>query len=363
MRIDSFTVKTGGDGCPVLFRPAKARLKKLLPAAHKIVVVSNPTVFALHGPAFIRDYMPGGFEIIPVVMGDGERYKTQKTVDTLHNQFFDIGLSRQDAVVALGGGVVGDTAGMAAATFKRGVKFLQAPTSLLAMVDSSIGGKVGINHRLGKNLIGTFYQPSAILINPAWLATLGRREIVQGIGEMLKIGFISDKIYALRISLIKADEYPLHVNEMIGLAYASMWFKAKVVEKDVGDSGLRMILNFGHTFGHAIEKVEGFGKYRHGEAVLAGMAGALRLSHTAGKLSARAMNEAMEILTPYRKYLKPLKSSARDYLLAMSVDKKINNGHLIFVLLDGIGIPRIKTITAQNKILDAIDFMKAFVNG
>ncbi|MCK5126743.1 MAG: 3-dehydroquinate synthase [candidate division Zixibacteria bacterium] len=358
-----FIVRAGLEKYPVIIGPVKSDFKALLKESVNVAIVSNPTVFALHGEAFIQKYLPAGVKAVPIVMGDGEKYKTQKTVNTLYDHFFDIGLSRKDMVIALGGGVVGDTAGFAAATFKRSVKLIQAPTSLLAMVDSSIGGKVGVNHSLGKNLIGTFYQPKAVVVNENWLKTLGRREIVEGLGEIVKVGFISGSDFLTKACAIDCSSKSEINGKLFKLALTAMKFKADVVARDTFDSGKRMILNFGHTFGHAIEKVEGYRRYRHGEAVLAGIAGALHLSYSCGRLTRTDFNSGMMFIDKFRTSLKPLKNKPSDYLTPMYVDKKNSNGKLVFVLLDRIGTPRIKAIDSKKKIIDAISFMIEFVNG
>jgi 3-dehydroquinate synthetase len=178
-------VHAGAHTYPVIFRGHRQRLSRLTHGCEKIVIVSNPTVFALHGKGFLQNLFRRDRKVVSVMIGDGERYKSQRTINALYDQWFDIGISRYDCIIAFGGGVVGDTAGYAAATFKRGVPFIQIPTTLLAMVDASIGGKVGINHRMGKNQVGAFYQPEAVIIEPSWLATLERRELIDGLAEIL----------------------------------------------------------------------------------------------------------------------------------------------------------------------------------
>ncbi len=347
----------------MIMEPGKAALKGLLAGSDQVIVISNPTVFALHGRAFMQKCIPAGVACQSIIMGDGERYKSRSTIERLYEQFLDLRLSRKDTVIAFGGGVVGDTAGFTAATFKRGMRLIQAPTTLLAMVDSSIGGKVGINHVEGKNLIGAFHQPQAVLINKKWLATLGHRELIEGLGEILKVGFISSQKYLKKISELEKKETLLNSRTLFEIALEAMRFKAKVVAQDTHDNDLRMILNFGHTFGHAIEKVEGFKKFRHGEAVLAGMAGALYLSHTCNKLPKSELDKGIGILSHFRQFLRPLKGRAKDYVLPMAVDKKNSGGNNVFVLLDKIGKPAIKVVNANKKILDATSYMIDFVNG
>lgn len=355
-------VTASGQTYPVMVLRPGERLDGFLGDAAKIVIVSNATVFALHGPEFIRSWLPSGREVIPVMMGDGERYKTRATVNRLYEHFFAVGLGRRDTVIALGGGVVGDTAGFAAATFKRGVGLIQAPTTLLSMVDSSIGGKVGVNHGRGKNLIGAFYQPRAVAVNPLWLATLGRREIVGGLAEIIKTGFISSRTFLRRTLVVDPLAAPPDVPVLFELVRQAMKFKVAVVKKDTHDNGRRMMLNFGHTFGHAIEQAEGHNRYRHGEAVLAGMAGAVYLSHAGGRMRKVVRDKALGYLEPYMRFAAPLKKPAEDYFHPMSVDKKSNNGNLTFVLLDDVGRPRVATVLSRAKILDAIERMKDFVN-
>ncbi|MFH1701531.1 MAG: 3-dehydroquinate synthase [Candidatus Zixiibacteriota bacterium] len=361
-RKDDFVVRAGEIRYPVLFSPAIKRIAALVKNSAKIIIISNPNVFALHGKKFIDRFMQPTKECHNIIIGDGEKYKTIQTVNKLYDHFFDIGLSRKDTIIALGGGVVGDTAGFAAATFKRGVNLIQAPTSVLAMVDSSIGGKVGINHSLGKNLIGAFFQPGAVIVFPEWLLTLGQREIIGGFAEIIKTGFLSGRTFLKSLASFKAlDMIKPDVN-LIKLIKISMRFKASIVARDAHESDLRRILNFGHTFGHAIEKTEGFKRYRHGEAVLAGMIGALYLSHSAGHLNLKNMNEALDVIEPYVPHLKPLRNDIPAYLSPMRVDKKNENGKHIFVLLKDIGRPHITEINSKRKISEAIKFMCDFVN-
>jgi 3-dehydroquinate synthase len=355
-------VKAGKDKYPVIFSNYRGNLDKVIGRPAKFVIISNPTVFALHGEKFIKDCLPRRSSIIPIMIGDGERYKNQKTANQLYEHFFDIGLGRRDLVISFGGGVVGDTAGFVAATFKRGVDLVQVPTTLLSMVDSSIGGKVGVNHRMGKNLIGAFYQPKAVIINIDWLSTLGAREMIEGLAEIIKTGFLSSNSL-LKTAATTAPIYDPHKkHRLYDLIRRAIKFKAGIVSKDVNDHNVRAMLNLGHTFGHAIEKTEGFRRYRHGEAVLAGMAGAIYLSHTTGLLSWTSARQHLDYLKRFTYFLKPLKNDARDYLSPMFVDKKSNNGQLVFVLLRKIGDPVVNVVKSEQKIIEAINLMKSFVN-
>ncbi|MEE9441830.1 MAG: 3-dehydroquinate synthase [candidate division Zixibacteria bacterium] len=359
---DNFIVKAGETRYPVIFSPTRKKVATLVKESAKIVIISNPTVFALHGKRFIDKVIPHSKECHKIMIGDGEKYKTIQTINKLYDHFFDIGLSRKDTIITLGGGIVGDTGGFAAATFKRGVNLIQAPTTVLAMVDSSIGGKVGVNHALGKNLIGAFFQPQAVIVNPDWLSTLGNREIIDGFAEIIKTGFLSGPPFIKSIFSLKSDDFIKPTKNLLKLIKKSMRFKASIVARDAHESDLRRILNFGHTFGHAIEKVEGFGRYRHGEAVLAGMIGALHLSHATGNLRSKSMNEALDAIEPLVSHLNRLKNDIPAYLSPMRVDKKNENGKQIFVLLKDIGRPHITEVKSKQKISEAIRFMREYVN-
>jgi 3-dehydroquinate synthase len=359
---DEITIRTGEQGYPVIFDNHKRYLQKVVGNKTHIIIVSNPIVYALHGRSFIRQMLPKRSLVTPVMIGDGERYKAQTTVNQLYGQFLDIGVGRNDVVVAFGGGVVGDTAGYAAATYMRGIRLIQAPTTLLAMVDSSVGGKVGINHRQGKNLIGAFYQPQAVVIDPRWLTTLSQRDLISGMGEIIKTAFISSPGFLQQIHEITPDSILSDTTRIQKLVQLSLQVKGEAVRLDVHDQGVRAILNFGHTFAHAIEKVDGYGQYRHGEAVLAGMAGALFLSRRSGYLAQSALNEYLATLAPFVATIKPLNGSARDYLLAMSVDKKVRNRCKVFVLLQAAGKPVVRKVASDSMILGAIDQMLEFIN-
>jgi 3-dehydroquinate synthase len=359
---DEITIRTGEQRYPVIFDNHKEYLRKAVGNDSHVIVVSNPTVYALHGQSFIRQMLPRRSPVTPVMIGDGEQYKTQTTVNRLYGQFLDIGMGRNDVVIAFGGGVVGDTAGYAAATYMRGIRLIQAPTTLLAMVDSSVGGKVGINHRQGKNLIGAFHQPQAVVIEPEWLITLSQQDLISGMGEIIKTAFISSPAFLRQMCNISPDKILSDMTQIRKLIQMSLIVKGAVVWMDARDRGIRAILNFGHTFAHAIERVDGYGRYRHGEAVLAGMAGALFLSRRSGYLAQSALNECLATLAPFVAAFKPLKSSARDYLLAMSVDKKVRNRRKVFILLQAAGKPVVRTVASDSMILGAIDQMMEFIN-
>ena len=302
----------------------------------KVVVATNTTLAPLYGESWVAKLPNASL----VVMPDGEQYKTLETVAKLYADFVDAGLDRSGTVIALGGGVVGDTVGFAAATYMRGVRFIQIPTTLLAMVDSSVGGKVGVDLPQGKNLVGAFKQPDLVLIDPDVLQSLPEREWRCGMAEVVKHGFLADdELISLAMSL---DPLSVHgegagggVSELVRRA---VQVKVDVVQKDPYEKNIRAHLNLGHTFAHAVEQVSGY-SWPHGEAVGVGLVAAARLSHVLnlcdGALSERVEQIVTKIGLPTR--LNGLDPEA--LYVAMSTDKKWQGGHSRFVLLRGICQP------------------------
>jgi 3-dehydroquinate synthase len=303
----------------------------------KVSIVTNNTVAALYLGTLSTVLRDAGVEVFPVIVPDGEQYKSWTTL----NQIFDALLAnrseRKSAIIALGGGVVGDLAGFAAATYQRGVPFIQVPTTLLAQVDSSVGGKTGINHPLGKNMIGAFYQPRLVVADIALLATLPGRELSAGIAEVIKYGLIMDLPF---LEWMEANMESLIKRYPEALAYAvarSCENKAAVVAADERESGERALLNLGHTFGHAIEAGLGFGTWLHGEAVAAGTILAARVSQRLGLLSAQDVQRTVRI---FKKAGLPVEAPAlgpERYLELMGRDKKVEAGRLRLVLLRSLG--------------------------
>jgi 3-dehydroquinate synthase len=304
-----------------------------------VMLVSNPTVAALYAAA-VQGAIEQAFPGVPThqaVLPDGEVHKDWTALNTIFDALLGAGCDRRTLVVALGGGVVGDMAGFAAACFMRGVGFVQVPTTLLAQVDSSVGGKTAINHPLGKNMIGAFHQPLRVLADLEVLRTLPEREVAAGLAEVTKYGPIADPDF---LGWLEAHIGALRARDPAVLACAvqrSCEIKAWVVAQDEREGGLRAILNFGHTFGHAIEAGLGYGEWLHGEAVGCGMVMAARLSQRLGLLGAedvarlRALVEAAGL--PVRA---PALGAAR-YLELMRLDKKADAGEIRFVLIDGLG--------------------------
>jgi 3-dehydroquinate synthase len=310
-------------------------------AGNQVLVVSNSSVAPLY-LARLRASLDPALAVSEVILPDGESYKTLKVLE----QIFDTALAdkhnRSTTILALGGGVVGDMAGFAAASYQRGVNFVQIPTTLLAQVDSSVGGKTGVNHPLGKNMIGAFYQPQAVFIDPDVLDTLPPREYAAGLAEVVKYGLICDRefyewLHSQRPALIARNKQV--IAEAIARSCAA---KAAVVAADEREGGLRAILNFGHTFAHAIEAAQGYGQWLHGEAVAAGMVLAARLSAQRGWIDPPAVErlvdwlEAMSLPTA-----PPANMSVDMWMEHMARDKKVLNGQLRLVLLRTLGQARI----------------------
>ncbi len=302
----------------------------------RVVIVSNETVAPLYLAAVraaLADWAP-----LEVVLPDGERYKTLATLERVFDALLAARCDRQTTLIALGGGVVGDLTGFAAATFQRGVPFIQVPTTLLAQVDSSVGGKTGVNHPLGKNMIGAFYQPRAVLIDTATLDTLPERELSAGLAEVIKYGLIGDPGF---FEWLEDNMDRLLAREPAALAQAierSCRDKAAVVAADEKEAGLRALLNLGHTFGHAIEAGMGYGEWLHGEAVGAGIAMAADLSRRLGWLKEQDVTRIRALLARARLPLgAPAELDAARFRELMSVDKKVQAGRLRLVLLRRIG--------------------------
>lgn len=311
------------------------------------LVVSNETV----APLYFQKLLPNlaGRDVASVNLPDGEAYKTVAQMQTILDQLVENGANRDTTVVALGGGVVGDIAGFAAACYMRGVNFVQVPTTLLAQVDSSVGGKTGVNHEKGKNLIGAFHQPQVVLIDTATLETLPDRELKAGLAEVIKYGAICDAEF---FAWLEANMTSLLQRDPDALAHAilrSCELKAEVVAEDEREAGRRATLNFGHTFGHAIEHCQGYGKWLHGEAVATGMVMAAELSG----LTEKDIERLAGLIASAGLPVEPPKIAAEDWISAMGLDKKVQGKKLRFVLLDAIGDSHV-TADYDQGLLDEI---------
>ncbi|MDL2355429.1 MAG: bifunctional shikimate kinase/3-dehydroquinate synthase AroKB [Pseudomonadota bacterium] len=340
----SLTVDLGERSYPIAIGPGLLSDPDLL-ARHiqgrQVAIVSNTTVAPLYLERVAAPLRAAGREVIAIVLPDGEQYKDQHSLMQIFDALLANKCDRKTTLVALGGGVIGDLTGYAAASYMRGVPFVQLPTTLLAQVDSSVGGKTGINHPLGKNMIGAFYQPRAVLADTATLASLPARELSAGLAEVIKHGAIIDAVF---FDWIEANIEALMARDQAALAHAiarSCEIKAEVVRQDEREGGLRAILNFGHTFGHAIENGLGYGAWLHGEAVGCGMVMAADLSHRLGLVDAATVARVRALVAAAGLPTVAPDLGAERWLELMEVDKKNEGGAIKFILLKPLGSPSI----------------------
>jgi 3-dehydroquinate synthase len=306
-------------------------------AGSSVMIVTNTTVDPLYGDALRAALAPLGKQVSTVVLPDGEAHKNWETLNLIFDALLGARADRKTTLIALGGGVVGDMTGFAAACYMRGVPFIQVPTTLLSQVDSSVGGKTGINHPLGKNMIGAFYQPQAVIADIGALRTLPQRELAAGVAEIIKTGAIADDAF---FAWIEANVAALNGCESQALAQAvkrSCEIKAAVVAADEREGGLRAILNFGHTFGHAIEAGLGYGEWLHGEAVGCGMAMAADLSVRLGYLDEASRRRLVDVIVAAHLPVRGPALGGPRYVELMRVDKKAEAGEIKFILLKRFG--------------------------
>lgn len=308
--------------------------------SQQVVIVTNTTVaeFYLQQVKALFELSDKVTDVHEVILPDGESYKNLQTLNSIFDALLEKGCNRNVTLVALGGGVVGDITGFAAATYQRGVKFIQIPTTLLSQVDSSVGGKTGVNHALGKNMIGAFYQPQAVLIDTEVLSSLPPRELSAGLAEVIKYGLIADADF---FNWLEENMAKLMAKDRDALTYAiyrSCEIKAEVVAEDEREGGRRAILNLGHTYGHAIETHLGYGAWLHGEAVGVGMMMACELSQQLGWLPAEYTSRARSLIAKAGLPTEPpANMTANDFIKYMQLDKKVLDGRIRLVLLKGCG--------------------------
>lgn len=314
------------------------------------VLVASATVSGLHGPGVERALQPSCSRYLRIVVPDGEAQKCWETLDRLHGELIAWGADRRTVLLALGGGVIGDLVGFAAATFQRGVDFIQIPTTLLAQVDSSVGGKTAINHALGKNLIGAFHQPIAVLSDTETLNTLPDRELAAGLAEVIKYGIIHDSAF---FAWVEAHLHELLRRDAAALTFAirrSCEIKAEIVAQDEREHGRRALLNLGHTFGHAIESLTGYGAWLHGEAVAAGTVLASTLAHRMGRLSSDDLGRITRLLEQAGLPVRPPSLPLDGWLTAMGRDKKNEGGRITLILPEGIGAASVNREVPANTL-------------
>lgn len=338
--MQTLTVALGERSYPIHIGPGLlTRAELLVPhlAQPRVAIVTNTTVGPLYLERLSTALQRAAVEVLPIVLPDGEVYKNWETLNRIFDALLTHRAERKTTLIALGGGVIGDLTGFAAACYQRGVPFIQAPTTLLAQVDSSVGGKTGINHPLGKNMIGAFYQPRAVLADTDTLNTLPDRELAAGLAEVIKYGLIRDLPF---LEWLEANMERLKARDTEALTYAiyhACRNKAEVVAADEREAGQRALLNLGHTFGHAIEAGMGYGSWLHGEAVAVGTMLAADLSQRLGLISAADVARIAEL---FRRAGLPTRApdlGVEVYLRYMGVDKKVEGGRMRFVLLKGLG--------------------------
>ncbi len=320
-------------------------LKEVAPPG-RCALVTNPTVGALYADTVIRSAAAAGFEPVRIDVPDGEEHKNLASLARIYDGLVDAALERNSPLLALGGGVVGDLAGFAAATYLRGIPYLQLPTTLLAQVDSSVGGKTGIDHPRGKNLIGAFYQPRAVLIDLATLRTLPRRQLLAGFAEVVKYGAILDADLFAFLEQELAQVLALDTAVLQHVVRRCCELKAQVVERDERESGERAVLNFGHTIGHALESVTGYTRFLHGEAVAIGMVAEARVSAALGLCRPEVVERLRALLERAGLPVElPADIDSEKLAGAIELDKKVRGGKVKFVALEALGRTRFVLLT------------------
>ncbi len=326
------------------------------------VIITDRNVARLYLRRVKESLAASGFIVRSIIIPAGEGQKNLHRANAIYSDLLRWNIERQSTIVALGGGVVGDLAGFIASTYQRGVRFVQVPTTLLAQVDSSVGGKVGVNHALGKNMVGTFYQPDFVAADIETLQTLPRREIVCGLGEVLKYGIIMDRkffAYTVKHTDTILSKNNAHLIRIVGECCR---MKADIVSRDERERNLRAILNFGHTVGHALEHAGNYRLLRHGEAILLGMVAetfaALRLGLITPMAAGRIENAVLSIPLPS---LRGVKFSPSKLLSTMRVDKKVSDGKIRLVLPTSIGKATLAIPVDENIILDSLSYLQGFL--
>ncbi|MCB2295008.1 3-dehydroquinate synthase [Clostridium algoriphilum] len=312
----------------------------------KIAIVTDSTVNEFYGQRIISSLKMSGYEPIKIVVKAGEESKSFETLLEVYDKLLDFKINRGDIIIALGGGVVGDMAGFAASTFLRGIPLIQIPTTLLAQVDSSVGGKVAVDLPRGKNLVGSFYMPKAVFIDPLLLGTLSDRFLNDGMGEVIKYGAIKDN--ELFYKLMKYENKEALLKEIDKIIYTCCSIKAAIVEIDEKDTGERMLLNYGHTIGHAIEQFYNFKKYSHGEAVAMGMYSITKLGEELGMTTVGTSTAIKDILIKYNLPWMFPEINCEDVIETISHDKKNIGESMNFILIESIGNSFIEKINKTN---------------
>lgn len=311
----------------------------------KAVIITNPTVWDFYGSQVAESLSVENIDYEIVLVRDGEEAKSLTVAERIYGELIEKGYERKDVIIALGGGVVGDLAGFVAATYQRGVPFVQIPTTLLAQVDSSVGGKVAVNHPLGKNMIGAFYQPSFVYIDVATLKTLSDKDFADGMAEVIKYAFIKGEPLLEMVRDSREEVLSKQVDALADMVARCCSVKAEIVSKDEKDQGIRAFLNYGHTLGHAIESTTRY-DFSHGQAVAVGMVFAAHLANRLGMLDESSVQLHKDIISGYGlpTSISAVGADASELVAVMARDKKRERGTHNFVLLDGMGNPVVKAV-------------------
>ncbi|MBW4481949.1 MAG: 3-dehydroquinate synthase [Tildeniella torsiva UHER 1998/13D] len=329
----------------------------LVKPGQKLLLVSNPAIFKRYGDRALASLTQSGYAVETCLLPAGERYKTLSSLQKIYDAALDFYLERKSAMVALGGGVIGDMTGFAAATWLRGVSVVQVPTSLLAMVDASIGGKTGVNHPRGKNLIGAFHQPRLVMIDPTVLKTLPVREFRAGMAEVIKYGVIWDRdLFETLEAAPRLDQYRYLGDELLHtILTRSCQAKADVVSQDEREAGLRAILNYGHTIGHAVESLMNYRGVNHGEAVAIGMVAVGKIATARNYWTADEETRQLKLIEKAGLPTQiPAQLAAKDIISLLQGDKKVEDGQVRFVMPDGLGAAKVTGDITRQQILAAL---------
>ena len=350
--MDEITVNLGNRSYPIYFGNTNlidlGRVLKELHVGDQTAIVTNPAVGRLYLDPVEKGLRDADFRVTTMVIPDGEEYKSLDQVSEIYDRLISLRMDRNSALIALGGGVIGDIAGFAAATFLRGIPLIQIPTTLLAQVDSSVGGKTGVNHPKGKNLIGAFYQPRLVLIDVDTLNSLDREELISGLAEIIKYGIIQDACLFQHLEDNLERILNRHPESLLQVVKRCCAIKARVVEEDEKESGLRSILNFGHTVGHAIEALTGYKSYKHGEAVAIGMVAATRISVNMQVCDESVLRRIKGLIHKAGLPTDLPKFTKEEYRKAMALDKKMGGSKVKFVLTEDIGTVKFVQLSVED---------------
>ena len=335
---------------------SSSQFRLCLPQNKKIVVITNITIAALYAKKVISLIENQGLQASLLTLQDGEQYKTLETFNIILSYLLKEGCGRDTVLIALGGGVIGDLVGFSAACYQRGIDFIQVPTTLMAQVDSSVGGKTAVNHPLGKNMIGAFYQPKSVIIDTAFLSTLPAREFIAGLSEVIKYGIIYDAEFFIWLEEHIENLLDLDASALIYAITRCCEIKAKIVGLDEKESGIRALLNLGHTFAHAIELAMGYGEWLHGEAVSVGIAMATKASELHGLLPKEKSDRIVSLLLKAQLPVRtPENMTFDDFYKNMMRDKKVVANELKLVLPKDIGLSIVTGDVSKGTIREAIN--------